>query len=304
MRTAFFGIFCAFLGVAAPAMAQERVTLGYGRLFTNDFLGDGQDRWRSGSYAISKVKGPRWTGSLPAGFGDLIEYRVRTEIMAPSNLSNGAPGDRRYTGALSFGVHTRFQPAETEFSLGADIVITGPQTRIGDFQRDIHGLIGATDPSAVLQNQIGDGFYPTFTSEAGRVFRLSDRAMLRPFVELQAGAETLFRAGADVMFGPVGQSDLMLRDVTTGQLYRATREEGSGLSLTLGADIASVADSVYLPGSDGYTLTDTRDRLRMGIHWQGVGGTSAFYGLTWLGREFENQPEGQLVGSLQLNFIF
>ena len=46
------------LPIAAQAQTPERQFLGWGRLFNNDFLGDGQDRWRTGSYTISVLKGP------------------------------------------------------------------------------------------------------------------------------------------------------------------------------------------------------------------------------------------------------
>jgi hypothetical protein len=35
---------------AQPADAAERDRLGYGRLMTNDYFGDGSDRWRTGSW--------------------------------------------------------------------------------------------------------------------------------------------------------------------------------------------------------------------------------------------------------------
>jgi hypothetical protein len=39
------------------------------------------------------------------------------------------------------------------------------------------------------------------------------------------------------------------------------------------------------------------------VHWQGKK-ASAFYGLSYLGREFEEQPQGQVVGALNLNLKF
>ena len=54
-----FSALCTAL-FAVPAVAQERVTLGWGRLLTNDAIGDGKDRWRTGSYVLSRVRGPSW----------------------------------------------------------------------------------------------------------------------------------------------------------------------------------------------------------------------------------------------------
>ena len=303
MPRAFLASLTAFLLLLPPGLhAQERETLGFGRLFSNDYLGDGKDRWRTGSYVVSKVTGFGWNGARPALMGDIIEYRFRSDIMAPDNIVTADPGDRRYAGALSFGVHTYFSRGNTEISLGSDLVITGEQTGIGSFQREIHKLLGASRPG-VLGNQIPNGFYPGATVELGRPFQISPNVNLRPFVELQAGAETLVRVGGDLQIGKLGLDELMLRDVTTGQRYRANRGAGSGFAFVFGADIARVESSIFLPGYDGYVLTDSRQRLRAGVHWQGEK-SALFYGLTWLSEEFTAQPEAQVLGSLRLDIRF
>ena len=287
--------------IAADAQG-GRETLGYGRIFNNDFLGDNEDRWRTGSNAVSMVRSYGWDGALPGRMGDILEFRLRTEIIAPDNIVTAAPGDRRYVGALSFGVHTHFQSAGAEISLGGDIVATGPQTGLGDLQTRAHKVFGAPVPG-VLGNQIPNGFHPTALLEAGRSFEFGDTVAIRPFVEAQAGVETLVRVGGDISIGRLGRDELMLRDVVTGQRYRVNRGAGAGFTAVIGGDIAYVEHSAYLPVYDGYQLTDTRSRLRAGLHWQGRK-SSVFYGVTWLGKEFKAQPEGQLVGSVRLNIRF
>src|SRR5690606_21612301 len=136
---------------------------------------------------------------------------------------------------------------------------------IGAAQRAIHEFLSLPVPT-VLGDQIGNAVHPTVTAEAGHTFHLSDRASLRPFAEASAGVETLVRVGADVLFGPAAQRDLMLRDVTTGQRYRVTRGGYPGVSLGLGGDVAHVFDSAYLPSGQGYSPTDLRVRLRAGLH--------------------------------------
>ena len=69
----FTAAFFALLIPLTPANAAERGRIGYGRLITNNFIGDGQDRWRTGSVASSRVWGPERTGQLPTRFGELIE---------------------------------------------------------------------------------------------------------------------------------------------------------------------------------------------------------------------------------------
>ncbi len=289
---------------AAQAQGQPRQTLGWSSIFNNDFLGDGSDRWRSSSYTISWLRGPEWTGRLPEMPGRILEYRFRTSTLSPSNLSNPAPGDRPYAGTLGFGVHTHFRHHGFDLTLGGGIDVTGPQTGHGERQKWAHDRLGIAPPSAkVLDNQIGNAVYPAISAEAARPFRLSDGVMMRPFLAAQAGAETLIRAGGDIIIGTWGQGDLLVREPETGQFYTATRGGTPGLSFLLGGDAAWVADSHYLPSSRGYRLTDTRNRLRAGVKWQGRR-FGVFYGVTWLGKEFVGQSDTQLVGSLNFRISF
>lgn len=293
----------AMAAVASPVSAQERVTLGWGRLLTNDAIGDGEDRWRSGSYVLSWVRGPEWTGALPSQPGEILEFRLRAETIAPADLITPAVRDRRYVGALTLGVHTQFETRGIESSLGLDAVIIGPQTGISDIHGDLHDLLGLAAPT-VFGAQLGNDVLPTVTAEFGRSFEIGPQAHLRPFVEMQAGAETLLRVGGDLTFGGFGGGALMMRDSTTGQRYRGTGISGAdGFSLTMGADLAEVYDSQFFLSTDPITPKDSRARARVGLHWQG-GQNEVFYGLTWLGEEFEEQPEGQVLGAINLRLRF
>ncbi|MFU1477554.1 lipid A-modifier LpxR family protein [Roseovarius sp. C7] len=299
---------CSFLTAAItalPATAGERQQLGYGRLVTNDLIGDGRDRWRTGSVASSRVWGPKWTGALPETFGRLLELRLNFEAIAPEQLNAPAAGDRPYAGAISVGLHSHHQIAGTEFALGGDLVFTGPQTGIDDFQDFMHDYLGGEDINSRTRNaQIGDDINPTAVAEIGRPIRLGQSARLRPFVEMRAGVETLARVGADLSFGRIGQGELLLRDPVTGHRYRSIRSSGAGMGFVFGGDIAYVDHSEYLPSNQGYQLTDSRTRLRTGLHVQTEAGHRFFYGLTWLGKEFEAQREEQLVGSVRINLEF
>ena len=73
--------------------------------------------------------------------------------------------------------------------------------------------------------------------------------------------------------------------------------------MIFGADIAHVEHSVFLPASRGYTLTDSRQRVRAGVHWQAKA-SSVFYGVTWLSKEFVGQREAQAVGSVRFDIRF
>lgn len=296
-------VICAAL-VCLPAFGQDRSTLGWGRLFSNDQFGDGEDRWHTGSYTISMLRGRGWDGALPDRAGAILEYRGFGQIIAPDNLTEVTTGDRRYAGALSIGVHTHFALGASEASVGGDLVVIGPQVRLGKFQTDLHDLFGFVPPNpAVIEAQIGDRFAPTVSAELARSFRIGENVTMRPFVAVRAGDETLVRAGGDVVIGGAWNNALMLRDTITGQRYSGIDGGEAGLSVTLGADVAHVFSSAYLPDGGTVALSDSRTRVRAGMEWQGAQG-SIFYGLTYLGPEFEGQDEGQVTGSLNVNFDF
>ncbi len=294
----------AMLSVTPPALAQGREVLGHGRLSTNDLLGDFGDRWQTGSVISSRVVARGWTGILPSKPFDLLEYRLGGQVMSPEFLRVPAPGDRPFAGALSLGLHTHFLRGRTEFALGADVVATGAQTGLGDLQTAIHDGLGVIPASkAVLSNQVENGVHPTLVTEAGRTFSLGGQAVVRPFAEARWGVETLARIGADVTIGAVGQGELLVRDPVTGQRYRSVTNPLAGFSYVFGADVAHVDSSVFLPSSKGVVMTETRNRVRAGLHWQNDD-KAAFYGVTWLSEEFEAQDSGQVVGSVRLNLSF
>ncbi|MFY0682244.1 MAG: DUF2219 family protein [Thalassovita sp.] len=296
----------ASLGLAlltSTATAQERSQLGYGRLINNDFIGDTQDRWRTGSVASSRVWGPSWNGAAPSTFGEVLEFRINAEVIAPDNLVTPAAGDRPFAGSLSFGLHSHMQKRNTQIAVGLDLVLTGPMTQLDEFQSALHDTLGVADASATTRaNQIGDGVHPTFVAEVGREFSFGS-SVLRPFVETRVGVETMLRVGADLTIGDVGKQELLVRDPVTGQRYRTIQKNAPGYSFVVGGDIAKVTDSVYLPSDRGYVLSESRKRVRAGFHWQGER-SSTFYGISWLGEEFVGQQEGQFVGSLRLNLDF
>lgn len=294
-----------FLITTQSLVAEGRTRLGYGRLITNDTFGDSYDRWRTGSLAASRIWGSDWTGRPPSAFGDFLELRWGLEVLSPESIIAPAPLDRPYAGALSVGLHTHFAAGAADVSTGLDLVFTGPQTQLDELQNLIHDVFSVRPPSdTVLNAQIGNGVHPTFVFEAGRDIAMREDGLIRPFVEARAGIETYVRAGFDLTFGELLQNEFLVRDPVTGQRYRVIRENETGLAFVAGADIAYVADSVFLPESRGLELSDHRIRARAGLHWQNRKGYGAFYGLTWLNREFKTQREGQLIGSVRIYVEF
>ena len=81
--------------------SQDVVQLGYGRLITNDFLGDLKDRGQTGSYVSSRIFGKAWNGSLPDRAGEIFEFRLQADVKAPDDLVTPFAGDRPFAGYLS-----------------------------------------------------------------------------------------------------------------------------------------------------------------------------------------------------------
>ena len=294
------------LGLIAPieAEAQDRHTLGFARLFTNDYFADRHDRWRSGGYSFSVLRGYGWQERRPEEIGSLLEYRLRSEVITPERGLGGAD-DRPYVGAVSFGLHTHFSRGQVEVSLGADVVAIGPQTGVSDFQEYYHDVFSMPTPPGVSR-QLEDAVHLGGTAELVWPMRVSEQVSVRPFVEAQAGVENMVRVGADVIFGGVGHTDLLVRDGVSGQLMRGIESETAGgqFSFVAGADMAQVFSSIYLPEDLGFAAEETRWRARAGIHWQITNDMSFFYGATYLSEEAVDQTEGQVVGGVKLNFNF
>ena len=286
--------------IASTTGDAARQTIGWGRFFNNDYIGDRKDRWHSSSYTISRLRGPEWTGSLPNTIGQVLEFRFRAENITPEELSAPAAQDRRYAGVMSFGYHSHSKWRGEELSMGADVVLIGPQTGLSGFQDRVHDFLGLPDGAPSYDAQFGNDVHLSGTAELGRQIALAPSLTLRPFVEGQVGFETLARAGVDVTLGNLAKDGLMLRDVNTGQRYSAVQGPlGTGLSLTFGGDMARVASSVLLPDGGAVTASPTRTRLRAGLNWQGEK-SFVFFGATYLSPEFEEQSEGQTIGSLSL----
>lgn len=291
-----------FALLAPPASAEGFLAFTWHG--SNDQYGDAEDRWRTATLQTSLLLGPRWTGSAPLQFGELIELRTRQEIFAPSNLTAPRADDRPYAAVASLGLHTHWARGEADLRFGADLVLIGPQTGLDDLQTTLHRAIpGQPSPEPAQRTQLGDTARLALSGEAARDIRLAPRLRLRPFAEARVGDEALARVGADVIFGGIGEGGLLLRDVSTGQLYDGMPGRVRGLSFVGGLDVAAVGDSVYLPDDRGATLSPVRTRARVAAHWQ-LRRFAIQYGFTWLGPEFDEQPEGQVLGSGSILFRF
>jgi hypothetical protein len=289
------------LGIGA-AEAGERERLGWSLAISNDSIGEFLDRWQSSSVQYGAFYGSSWEGAAPTRFGELLEFRFRTDILTPSDLQAPDPSDRRHAGVLAFGVHSHSAPSGFEVRGGLDLVVVGPQTGLLDLQQELHKALGFTVPT-LEDFQIEDTARLNLSGEIGRVWDVG-AARVRPFVEAQIGMEDFLRAGLDVTFGRLGRGDQMVRAVTTGHRVPVGLGGGdAGFNVVIGADVARVADSIYLPKALGYELTQVRARVRAGVHY-GADPWDVFYGFAWLGEEFDAQTEGQAVGTFQVAWPF
>lgn len=275
-------------------------------LGANDDFGTGEilDRWRTGAIAVHGIYGRPWSDTSDVGMGEVWELRFRGEILAPESLDNPEPGDRPYAGTLSFGLHSHFRSAGVDYRAGVDLVLTGPQTGADDLQASIHDAMGLPDPANAAETQLGDSAYLTFSGEAARGVVLSPAITVRPFAAARIGDETFARIGVDLVGGSLASGGLLVRDVTTGQLFEATRGRATGFGWSIGADVAAVSASVYLPDSGGFPGPEpARSRVRAGAQWA-ESTWSLFGGIGYLSEEFEDQSEGQIVGAVALTFGF
>lgn len=287
---------------SVAADADRRDYVGTSRVFNNDFLGDGQDRWRTGSYQWSLTWGEFGEKAPDRPFA-LMEYRLRAEILAPENLARTtAFPDRPYAGVIGVGAFTHMERAGYNISFGGELAFVGPATGLGRFQRWIHERLSIQTPQ-MLADQLPDRVYPTVQAEVSRDVDIG-AGILRPFAEVQAGLETYARVGMDAVIGRNLSQNFFLRDPITGHLLTNVRHsDAPSWGLLIGGDVAYVHRSNLLPTSRGYQVKSQRTRLRAGVVREAKGG-GLFYGITYLGPEFDSQREGQVTGSLHLRFDF
>lgn len=297
-------VLLAGAAAAEPALPGGRSVLGQGWMFSNDALGDGKDRWRSVSLSWGVVTGPEWTGVLPDRRDVLLEYRLLLEAIAPADLVAPDPADRRYAGILSVGLHSQFALGAAEVRMGGEVVTVGPQSGIGRLHEAMHDLLGL-DRIDTSTHAIEGGIYPTVSAEIGWPRPLGRAAVLRPFVDARLGDEDFLRIGADLALGAVDAGALWLRDPVTGHRHVAVPGPGrpTGVFGVLGGDVALLADSAWMPDGGAVQAEDHRVRLRLGLGHAGPR-FDAFYGLTWMSREFTTQEDEQLVGSVSLRMNF
>jgi len=292
------------LFLASSASADGFKLVGRASLFTNDYLGDGEDRWRTGSYTRSTFFA-RSSGK-DATAPPLFELRLRGEVIAPTEVNLvPQPGERPFVGVAAIGGFRHVSRGDYDVAWGGEMVFVGPQTGVSSFVTEAHEALGFKQPRAA-SGQLGNNTFPTVYLHASRLAGASATVPfdVRPFVEVQAGAETYARIGVDMFFGNGMSTTATTRDVVSGQIMSVVAADPvTGFTPSIGFDVARVWDSQFLPSSSGLTVKPWRLRARGGLRSQ-TQSTEIFYGLSWLSPEYEGQPSGQVLGSLSLDFQF
>lgn len=271
--------------------------------FTNDFFGDGFDRWRSASYTLFLGFEGKNTN------GVAHDFRARAEIISPWGAkTQPTDKDRPYVGMLGFGVFANDRFNDFDYNFGAEILFTGDQTKVADFQQSFHEVtkIAGYLPHDMQHEHVGDKVTGMVSGEIARAYDLSYDWEFRPFLGAQVGYETFGRVGFDFTWGGYSGAERYVRDPVSGflqpsSLNRALRMDD--LSFLIGADYSYVTHSEFFPTWSNVRIKNDRVRLRVGMQ-SGIAAASVFFGITYLTEEFHSQHEAQTIGVLSLEFPF
>ena len=288
--------------IATQALADQRTPYrGEAGSFTNDYFGDGHDRWRSGSYQRSyyseRYRIKRTDGS---------ELRVRGEMVTPWTPSRQPGGDIAYSTLLGFGAfaHTNFLGLETRG--GGEVLLIGDISGMEFIQRSFHEAFQmdtSFDPSRDDIERVEDRVALRFELETARTIRLGSRAAVRPYMELTFGADQAVTVGTDMILGNIALAEVWTRDVVTGRLLTPQVDQIPGMSLVAGWDARLNDSYVHLPDDQSVDLEEITYRSRVGLQTN-IAFANVFVGQAWLSPIFVGQAEHQRVGMLSISFDF
>lgn len=288
------------VAVSSGAASAEAMKTSF---FTNDFIGDGHDRWRSGSYTTYWGYEGDWTGGV--GY----DLRFRSEIISPWGSSDQAQDDDRpYVGMLGFGAFANERIGLTDLNFGGEFLIVGDQTGLSKLQNGFHKVFGFDGymPEDDTHPHIEDAFTGMISGEVANNYFVGTKGSIRPFVGAQFGYETFMRAGVDFLWGNHSYAERFVRDPVTGFVQPSSTARASameGFSLLAGLDYTAVTSSDFLPDTADVEMEPGRIRARIGMQGK-IGPASVFYGATHMTKEFTSQVEGQTVGTLSVSFPF
>lgn len=295
-------------------------------VFWNDRYGDGKDRWKTGGITQSYLFPERIFTNEPwlDGRATALEINLRAQVMTPDDTSNSGidPDDRPYAQYAGVGLYARSiarpEPAgaglalQLEDRVGVEIGWQGKPLPFFEVQEALHDMTGTGgnmgNPSdmiggEVLANLEGRRTWRLHAEGAGRDVELA------PFLQGSLGMrEVSLRAGADLFIGSALQGRTWGSDLATGAVIAGESMHRDGFHWTgfVGGDLGYVAWDAFL---DGGFAAEGRDMARQKIVGRARAGLLLEHGrvglgfsLNWLGKEFETQPRGQLIGAIQLKY--
>ncbi len=249
------------------------------------------DRWRTVAGQATWVFERTPTRSFALSLG--------AEIISPEYLAAALPTqDRAFAGVFQIMAKDQRRIGSWDTTLGLGMSVTGPQTRLDHFLEWIHAtFVGQPLGSTVIAGQVPDAVYIEAMAEAARNIDTS-LGHVRPFVAAQTGTENLVRAGIDLFWPHAPGTQRM---PVTGALLGG--DQGAGWHFGAGYDVAYVTETFLIPDSAMVTVSPYRTRARVSVGYQ-VNQTRATFGLGWLSPEFDEQREGQFIGTVSLSFDY
>ena len=271
--------------------------------YSNDYIGDGQDRWRSSSNTTFLG----YQDGIASGISH--DIRVRTETISPyaKSIEEGAL-DRPYVGSLGAGIFLSQRVGFTDFNIGGEVLAVGEQTQVQNVDAAFHDITGIDgyNPDEFSPVHLDNALTGMLSGEAATNYYVGSRGSLRPFVAAQYGYETYMRAGADFIFGNYSIAEKFVRDPVSGFIQPSSQNRSEamyGFSLVAGIDITAMTSSNFIPDDADVEFQPGKLRARLGGQAK-IGPASVFYGATHLTKEFKSQEEGQTVGTVSVQFPF
>jgi hypothetical protein len=263
------------------------------------------------------INNPKFQKNLAFSLGQNIYTPDNTE--ATKRLEN----DRPYAGWLYLGLGFVWKNAEVRNSLVLNIGVVGSWSLAEEAQRLVHEARGLNVPRGwgnQLHNELGVMLvyertlrWPRHERRVGLDWEfLPHYGAAVGNVQTYANLGAEFRVGLNLPddFGTAGIDPAATTStpVERGQMAQRAEHFDIGMYLFARADGRAVAHNIFI---DGNTFGDSAsaDRkplvadLSVGasLNYQS---TKVTYAVTYRSKEFEGQKEGQLFGSISMNFAF
>ncbi|MEA3211365.1 MAG: lipid 3-O-deacylase [Chthoniobacter sp.] len=254
-----------------------------------------------------------------------LAFSLGQNIYTPDNTETAEllPNDRPYAGWLYLGVGLIWKNAEVRHSLVLDLGVVGSWSFGEEAQRFVHDLRGFESPKGwdhQLHNEFGAMLVYEYTWRWPRHERRVglDWEFL-PHAGLAVGnVQTYANLGGELRLGLNLPDDFGTAGIdpaaTTSTPLEGNQQAQRARHFDLGAyvfaraDGRAVAHSIFLDGNtfgDGPSVdrkplvADLSAGASVNYH-----NTKFTYALTYRSEEFETQEQGQLFGSITVNFAF